>query len=344
MDPLEHLGSTHECFSDLLHAIEPRILIRIACAAAGIVPLKIVKIRYRNPRIETPRLAKRPGGNAVDLVFTVHAANGRTVEVWVLEIQCTYDTGKRRRWALYLAAFAEEHDADARLVVFSPEPRLRRRIRNKLLPRVDPPPILLEPDQIERITDYDDARRRPELTILGCLYHTHEPARPKDRVAAFRAAWIAIQSLAGRPSQRYSILVMSIVPPAVRQQGIEELREAGELDESRFEQFMEIERKGSTFHRGHEEGHEEGRKQGRKEGRKQGRKEGRKEGRKQGHKEGHCRMLRRAVLDVLDLRGFALTAALRERLESCDSIELLERWYTTAKSAAANHPLDELLS
>jgi len=214
---LEHIGTTHECFSDLLHAIDPKTLIRIACAAGGIVPRKIVKVRYRNPRIEVPGLSKRAHDNAVDLVYTVHTADGRVVTVWVFEIQCSYDRKKRRRWKLYLAAFEDEDDAEARLVVFSPEPVLRGKIRAKLIPRVDPPAIVLEPDHIERITDYRQAIRRPELTILGSLYHTQDPAPMPDRVAVFRAAWIAIQSLAGRKCLRYSLLVMSIVPSAVRQ-------------------------------------------------------------------------------------------------------------------------------
>lgn len=54
-------------------------------------------------------------------------------------------------------------------------------------------------------------------------------------------------------------------------------------------------------------------------------------------------MLRRALIDVLELRGFALTAALRRRIDSCTSLETLERWYERAKAAAANQSLRELL-
>ncbi|MFO7566160.1 MAG: hypothetical protein R6X02_26175 [Enhygromyxa sp.] len=311
MDQLEKLGHTHECFSDLLHAIEPLILLRIACAVAG-VDLPALEIRYRNPRTQVPGLVKSARLGTVDLIFTLHDADGRTVAIWLLEIQCSYDHTKPRRWQLYLSAFAAELDADARLIVFTPEPKLRQRIRTKQLPLVHPTPILLEPDHIEQITDYDEARRRPELAVLGCLYHAHEPAPFEGRVAVFRAAWMAIQSLATTPAQRYCVLVMSIVPPAVRQRGIDELRESGELDEGQYEEFMEIERHGSSFHRGREEG--------------------------------RCQMLRRAIVDVLELRAFAPPAAIRQRIEACDSPAILERWYAAAKAAAANSSLDELLS
>jgi hypothetical protein len=53
------------------------------------------------------------------------------------------------------------------------------------------------------------------------------------------------------------------------------------------------------------------------------------------------------VLDLLEVRGFEVTAAARERVESCESVELLERWYAAAKSAsnsAPNSSVDQLLA
>ena len=235
MDKLEQLGSAHEAFSDLLHAIDPRVLIAIVCAAAGIAVPKIVKAKYRNPRIEIPGLSKRARKPFVDLVYTTVAADGR-VEVWILEIELSFDLAKIRRWALYEIALEHEHQATAaRLAVFSPEPNLRGRIRTQILPRMKTDPVLIEPDQIERITDYEEGRRRPELTILGCLFHAQPTAPFEQCVEVFRAAWMAIQSRAETPALRYSVAVMSIVPKAVVEQGVAELRESGELDEEQWE-------------------------------------------------------------------------------------------------------------
>jgi len=86
------------------------------------------------------------------------------------------------------AAYAAEYGRRALLAVFSPEPELREWLRTELIPRIEPRPVLIEPDQVERITDYNDARRRPALTVLGCIYHAHEPAPFEDRVAVIRAA------------------------------------------------------------------------------------------------------------------------------------------------------------
>jgi hypothetical protein len=333
MDQLERLGSAHECFSELLYAIDPRILIRIACQAAGIVPDELVDVLARNPRIELPAVSKRAHKHIVDLVFTVQTADGKVIEVWVFEIQLGKDPSKIRRWDVYPVAFGLEYDAEGRLALFVPEPKVRRWIRTKVLPRMKLPPILIEPDQIERITDHEDAQRRPELTILGCLYHVHEPAAFQDRVEVCRAAWLVIQSLAEPKSLRYAVLVMSLTPPAVFEQAIAELREAGELEESHFDEAVsESEREGYTFYRG------------RREGREAGLSEGREAGLSEGREAGLSEALRRAILDILELRGLAVTATQRERVESCQSLETLERWYAAVKTPAANQTTEELLS
>lgn len=312
MAKLEQLGSTHECFSDLLHAIDGKELVAIACAAAGIVVKEIIAIRYRNPRIEAPGMVKRAKGFTVDLIYTIHAADGRVLEIWVFEIDLSWSRVKFRRWNLYLSAYENEDDADGRLVIFAPKPTLRERIRTKAIPRSRVKPILIEPQHLERITDRAEVRRRPRQTVLGCLFHAQDPAPLAEQVEVFRAAWLAIQWLPEREAQRYHVLVMGIVSANVVEQGIEELRESGELDEERWDRFSDADRDGYTFHRGREEGQRE--------------------------------LLRRAVLDVLELRGFGITAEQRARVHGCESVEVLERWYAAAKHVAANHSLDQLLS
>ncbi|HVI03892.1 MAG TPA: hypothetical protein VM869_34605, partial [Enhygromyxa sp.] len=254
MGKRKELGDTHETLADLLQAIDPRTLIRIVAAAAGVEPGELFEIGVRDPRIQIPGLARPSGSKIVDGIYTIHSADGTVTGFWLFEVELSFDGRKRRRWSLYVVAFEHELDADGQLAVFSPVPALRDRIRARLVPRMRIKPILIEPDQIERITDHDDARRRPELTILGCLFHAHAPAPMEVRLAVFRAAWIAIQSLDDLLAWRYASMVMSLVPPEVIDQGIAELREAGQLDESRMARFYESERWGHTFHRGREEG------------------------------------------------------------------------------------------
>jgi hypothetical protein len=306
----DHVATAHECISDLLHEIDGRELIRIACATAGIEG----EVRYRNPRIEVRALKKRAGGYIVDLAFTIETADGQVTEVWVFEVQVCFDDCKPRRWTLYLAAYENEFGVDGTLAVFTPDPDLREQIRTRQFPRVRGTIIMIERDQIERIVDYEQARARPQLAILGCLYHAHEPAPFEDRVAVVRAAWVAIQSLAIDRAVRYTIALMSVVAPNVVDQGLAELRDEGELDEYGEEILAEGLRKSYAFVKGHEMGQEEGRE-----------------------------VLRMLVLDACELRGLILTQAQRARIEACKSLEILARWHAAINGSAANVDVDGLL-
>jgi hypothetical protein len=63
------IATTHESVSYLLHAIEPRTLITIVSTAAGAGARELVKLEYRNPRIQVPGLIKRARDSVVDLVY-----------------------------------------------------------------------------------------------------------------------------------------------------------------------------------------------------------------------------------------------------------------------------------
>jgi hypothetical protein len=52
-------------------------------------------VLVKDPRIELPALSKRAQKHIVDLVFTVHTADGKTIEVWVFEIQLSKDHANR---------------------------------------------------------------------------------------------------------------------------------------------------------------------------------------------------------------------------------------------------------
>jgi hypothetical protein len=319
MADFERTGSTHESFSELLHAIDPRALIGIANAAAGLRVRRRGRIRYRNPRMQISGRSKRAANVAADLVYTI-AARGRVDEFWIFEIQLSWCLAKLWRWALYETALENEYRATGRLAVFTPDPALRERIRTNLLPRIKTTPILVGPEHVERITDVGRARRNRELTILGCLFHAQSPAPFERRVEVFRAAWIAVQEVDELQGERYAALIMSLVAPEVVDEAIAELRAAGELDLPRFELFSDSERMGHSFWRGREEGRAEGREEGRQEGREAGRRDA----------------IRTAIIDVFDLRGVVLTAEQQARIQACDSSATLERWYSAAKCGRAD--------
>ncbi|PRP93312.1 hypothetical protein ENSA5_43340 [Enhygromyxa salina] len=318
MAQLEQLASAHESLVELLRNMPRRALAKIVCAAGEISLAKVAEIHERTPSVEVSGLARAARKSSADLVLVVHTFDGRIFVIWVFEVQLSWDPEKRWIWALLQAAFAAESRAKAVVVVVAPNPRLRERMRKKLAPLLAPPLVFLEPDQIELIDDADEARRRPLETILGAVYHAREDSPFSARVAGIRAALVALQTLDSASCRRYTVLVMSIAPTAVVQQAMEELRERGELDEGRFETFTEMEREGYSFNHGREEGRQEG------------------------LRIGQILTLRRALVDVLGLRGFALSGAQRGRIETCGDLETLERWYDAARSLAVDATLDQV--
>jgi hypothetical protein len=137
------------------------------------------------------------------------------------------DRTKARHWALAPVAFAAEADAEALVAVFTPDGKLRLRIRQRLLPKITPRPILIEPDQIRLITDETEAREHMFEAVLGAIYHGREKSPVEQRVAGIRAAYLALQRLEFRDYFRYAVLMSSMVPPELFSQAVEQLRAQG---------------------------------------------------------------------------------------------------------------------
>ena len=176
------------------------------------------------------------------------------------------------------------------------------------------PPKFIEADQIVFIDDYIEARRRPLETILGAVFHSREPATGLDKVAGLRAAYMALQTLDEASSLRYTVVVMSIAPPLLLSEALSELRSRGELEQSRYELFSDVERGGHSFHRGREEGREEGRS-----------------------------VLRGMLIRILQSRGFEPDGEMLSRIEACMSSTQLERCCQDALTVESLQPLIERL-
>jgi hypothetical protein len=263
------------------------------------------------------------------------------VAIAIFEVQLSFDWSKRWTWPLLATAFAAEIRRKALVVVFSPDPRQREAIRRRLLPKMEPRPILIEPDQIPLICDAARARRQPRETIFAALYHVHETGESIDaRVAGSRAAVIAIRTLEHHDQLRYGALMLSFTPPEIMQRAIDELRESGALDEPDPDESV-VYRDSYAYVHGLQKGLalilspsvfrvlEQGQKEGREEGRAAQR-----------------ATLRRVMLDILDARGLTLSPAARDCLEACTDIELLARWCTKASThsthtGSADDLLDE---
>jgi hypothetical protein len=240
---------------------------------------------------------------------------------WILEVQISWDSEKEWNWALYAVAVAAESKKPARVAAFVPNPALRARIRTKLIPKISPTPALVERDHIELIDDTQEALRRPHETILGAVYHAGSDAPVERRMAAMRAAFIAVETLDPWESRSYTVLMLTTTPGELLDRILEEFRASGEgveLDErdprrwTRFEDYeiSESEIGSYTYERAIRKGRRE--------------------------------VLQRALVDVLELRGFTVSAEHRARVQSCEDLEALERWYAKARTLPTTAPLDQL--
>jgi hypothetical protein len=52
--------------------------------------------------------------------------------------------------------------------------------------------------------------------------------------------------------------------------------------------------------------------------------------------------LRRALVDVLEARGFVVSAEQRARVQACEDNDILDRWYAKARTLATTTSLDLL--
>lgn len=347
MAKLGQLADVHDSLVELLRTMDRQVLLEWIGAAAGLAFQDIRSIRERSPTIAALGFLHPARKRIADMVLLLLGPDDRAAHGLILELQLSFDWSKRWTWPLLATALSAEIRRLARVIVFSPDPELREAIRRRLLPKLDPRAILVEPDHIPLICDADQARRQPRETIFAALYHVAETDEPIElRVAGIRAALLAIRTLDQPEQLRYGDLMESFTPDQIMRRAVDEMRDSGDLDEPDLDHdgvypgsYADVHGRGKglklivspSVARVLEQLEEEGREQGREEGREQGREEGREEGREQG-REAQRATLRQIILDVLDARGIAPSPMVRARIEACTDIGLLTRMCTKAST------------
>ena len=265
----DQLTSVHEALVRLLARMpEPRLLALI-CPLIELEPSAIVDLRQQLGSVNLPALYGTARSAYADLVLELRTHGGSHIRVVILEVQLSIDRKKLLVWPLLQAGLARPSAIETRLLLLTPTPELRTRIQRRVLdrlPMVLSKPLFIGPDQIPFIHDYTQARSRPHETILGAAFHSREPnspgRQPSDKKAALRAAFVALETFDPITALQFQAIIMSIAPPHLVSSALTELRERGEITESRYEQFSEVERGGHSFHRGQEEGLHQGLLQG----------------------------------------------------------------------------------
>lgn len=309
MAGVEQLADMHDSFVELLRTMDFRPLVERVCAAVGIAPERIGAIRERSPTVAVLSFARRARKVIGDIVLTVHDRKGRVLIVLIFEVQLTWDPTKRWVWALLSVAFAHEARSKGLVVAFTPDPVVRERIRERLLPKTSPPPLLVEPDDIELICDIERARMRPREAIVGALYHARETDEPIEaRVAGIRAALIGARRLAPHEQVRYGALMQSITPPEIMERALADLPDD---EEPETDALPAIFREGYLFACGHREGLAEG-------------------------LAIQLETLRRVLVDILHTRGISIGDLDRRRIEQCEDVETLASWCGKASSLSGS--------
>jgi hypothetical protein len=317
---LGQFADVHDSFAELLRTMDRQTLVEWIGAAAGLTLSDIRSIRERSTTIAVMGFVHPARKGLADVVLTLYDSRDHLLKVLILELQLSMDWSKVWTWPMLATTFAAEVHQTARVVVFTPDPVRRGEIRRLLLPKMEPRPLLIEPDQIRPIHDAEQARARPRETIFAALYHVREPHEPVEaRVAGIRAAVIALRTLDHHEQLRYGDLMVSFTPEQIMQRVRDKLRASGEWEEPVAEEPL-LYRDSYAFVNGE------------REGRAAGEREGRAVGEREGRAAGERDTLRKLLVNILETRGIAVTSATRARIERCDDTAVLTRWCTKAST------------
>jgi len=229
-------------------------------------------------------------------------AADRPVLAVVLEVQRSWDRGKRRTWKLYMAQLEAELDVDVALLVYCPDPALARWYRNMFAPEglgMPLRPFIFTSDEVSLVVDVELARANPALAVFSAICHGGDA----DVDAVFPALAEALRALGPKKAILYYDVVLAGLPPEPR---------------ARWEAYMSS-AVGSEY---------------RSELLREADARGRAAGEAIGEARGEARGEGRAVLTVLDARRVPVPGAVREQILACTDLTQLDTWLRRAVTAA----------
>jgi hypothetical protein len=215
----------------------------------------------------------------------------------VLEIQRGWDPDKQWTWPLYVAQLQVELKVHAALLVYCPDEAVARRYRGLFADdglSLRLRPFIFAPADVPLVTDATLARERPALAVLSTLCHRDDV----DIDTAFPALVEMLETLGPTKANSYYEIIVAGLPEAARARW--EVHMASTVSTKYRSQFL-----GGAWAEGLAEGRAEGRTEG----------------------EG------RAVLIVLETRGVAVPAEVREKILACPDLDQLAAWLRRAVTA-----------
>jgi hypothetical protein len=237
----------------------------------------------------------------------------------VLEVQRRIVQLERWRIWVYWALFAEHLKMSTIVMVVALNDAVARWARS--IGKSEFPPrdclLVLDRQNMPRITDLDQARQRPSMAVLSALIHEGD-------IEVLRVGFAVTLELPDDRRWRYTTALFGVAPVSEQVQLRKELKEM----EERY-QLTRAERNSIAFYDGKLEGKREGRRQGRREGKEEGLREGERQG------------LVTLVLTILELRQIRLKRGMKGQIRACKDIEQLERLAARARHIDS---IDELFA
>lgn len=168
------------------------------------------------PRVTSAELVDLdPAEYRADVVVRLDAADDQADEAIIVEVQLERDAKKRKSWPLYVAGIHARLDCPATLLVIAindgvanwcAEPISLDRNRSVINP------LVFGPNNLPRITDFDQAREHPELAVLSVAAHGKE----EDAAPIAAAALTACETLDTHRATRYIDFIFTSLGEAAR--------------------------------------------------------------------------------------------------------------------------------
>jgi hypothetical protein len=218
----------------------------------------------------------------------------------IIEVQKKIDHCKQWRLWVYWALLAERLKRPTAILVVplsKAVSRWSRGLGDQEIPKRESL-LVLDHQNMPRISDLAQARRRPAMAVLSALIH----AVDHDLELAQIGLTVALELTDDR-RWRYASSILSTVPEDERKRMI------GALTMEQQYEFTELELNSMVYH------------------------DGLREGARKGKLEGKLEVLVELLLKILDLRQLPVDADTVARIRDCDDPERLQDWITRATLA-----------
>lgn len=322
-------STVHEVVVELLRDRRGLLELLLTRAGVEVPPHDAVSSVSENLGDALPRELRADGVLRLD-------HQGRAVLAVVIEVQLDVDGRKRFSWPAYLVGARIRGGCDALVIVVTADRAVAAWARApiRLGPGSVVQPLVLGPDEVPELTDFDEAMKTPTLAALSAVVHSRhaDPARAALIVATLHKLG-ALGVLKGSDLNVYIEVTYELLSKAAK-------KEFAMLTlppdyEYKTPWLRELQKKAIA------EGLAEGRATGIAEGRATGIAEGRATGLAEGRATGLAEGKAEALLAVLNARGLPVTDAQRARLAALTDLGELDRLLRAAVSARS---VDELLS